>query len=539
MTVDSKSIILGIDLGTTYSCVAYVDESDRPVVIPNAEGDLTTPSVVWFESEDNSVVGRVAKNSAVLYKDLIADCVKRNMGDATYVRSFWDLEYKPEMVSSMILRKIVKDAEQHLGLETGSLKNVVITCPAYFGINERAATEAAGELADLNVIRVMNEPTAAAFCYGLTRQQGDQNVLVYDLGGGTFDISLISVKENAVRTLITDGVRTLGGRDWDNIIVTYLADQFVEEHGEANGHPLDDPETQQQMQNDAEEAKKALTNRDKVPVGVSHMGDRSRIELTRPKFDELTEQLLLQTIETTRRALNRAREEKGVETVDKLLLVGGSTRMPQVAAKLLAEFGLEGEMFEPDLAVAKGAAIIGDLINKGIIPLHDEDIEEDEATGKKKFLPQGEETDKTKQRTITDVASKSFGVKILDQSRNYVVDHLVHNQDDLPLERVETYGTVDANQTAVQIEVYEQAGEVESNVVEKNIKITEGPLKLPPGLPQGEPIEVTFRLSADGRLKVTGRHKAETLELEAKVEGVMSKDEISEAKPHLQKIDVS
>jgi molecular chaperone DnaK len=533
--VDPEKIILGIDLGTTYSCVAYVDDTERAVVLNNAEGDQITPSVVYFETEDNIVIGKQAKAYAVLYKDLVVECIKREMGSADFTRNIWGRDYRPEEISALILRKIVKDAEQSLGLDAGSLRNVVITCPAYFGIPEREATKAAGVMAGLNVLRIINEPTAAAFNYGLTRTGEDMNILVYDLGGGTFDITLISRKDNDFQVRQTDGVRILGGKDWDLAITGFLADSYVEAFGEDGDHPLGDPETTQQMQLDAEDAKKYLTTGEKHTVQVSHAGNRHRVELTREKFEELTSHLLEQTIETTRRLLDRAREEAGIAEIDKLLLVGGSTRMPQVARRLQEEFGLEGEMFEPDLSVAKGAAIFGDLIRKGIVPLEEADRED----GAPAFRPESPSVAADQMITVTDVASQSFGVEILNPERKLIVDHQIHNQDPLPIERSATYQTVDDGQTQVHVKIYQQAGELESEVLEHNKQIADGYLKLPPGLPRGEAVDVTFRLTADGRLKVVARHKTEILELEVEVDGVMSREEIQAAASYLQRKAVS
>ncbi|MGH9800604.1 MAG: Hsp70 family protein, partial [Blastocatellia bacterium] len=256
--------ILGIDLGTTYSCIAYVDESGKPVVVPNFEGDLTTPSVVHFESPDNIVVGKEAKNACKLVPDRVVEFVKRNMGDPTFSYEVDGVSYKPEAVSSLILRKLAGDAAQALGEE---VKDVVITCPAYFGNNEREATRNAGELAGLNVHLILNEPTAAAICYGLDKQKDDQVVLVYDLGGGTFDVTVIALQQGDIQVVVTGGDHSLGGKDWDDRLTNYLAECFRSEHA-SESNPLDDKYSAQELAKAAEEAKKALSAREKYPLMV-------------------------------------------------------------------------------------------------------------------------------------------------------------------------------------------------------------------------------------------------------------------------------
>lgn len=233
--------VFGIDLGTTYSCIAHIDEYGRPATIPNAEGDRTTPSVIFFDGESR-IVGKEAKNNAVLYPDQVVELVKRQMGQSDWVFFYDGKEYTPEEISSYIIRKVVGDAETALGI---SITDVVITCPAYFGINEREATAKAGEIAGLNVRSIINEPTAAAISYGL-HEELDQVVLVYDLGGGTFDITMIDIKSGEVNVIATGGDHHLGGRNWDEIVVNYLAEQWMTITGSGED-PLDDLETVQDL----------------------------------------------------------------------------------------------------------------------------------------------------------------------------------------------------------------------------------------------------------------------------------------------------
>ena len=344
--------VYGIDLGTTYSAIAYVDEHGKPVIVPNQESERITPSVVLFDG-DNIIVGNTAKESAKVEPHRVVSRIKQHMGDPNFVFEYEGQAYSPEDISSFILRKVVGDAEIALG---DKITDVVITCPAYFGTAEREATANAGRLAGLNVRAILNEPTAAAIAYGL-EQGEDQTVLVYDLGGGTFDITMIEIKDRLIRVICTGGDHRLGGVLWDEAIVMYLAEQFRDQTGEASD-PLDDPEVLNDLFLQAERGKKTLTQRDKAPFRVTHAGQQARVELDRDKFEEITKHLLDRTIELTHEMLADARA-KGYTQFDKIILVGGATRMPQVRNRLVAEFNIEPEIYDPDEAVAKGAALFG------------------------------------------------------------------------------------------------------------------------------------------------------------------------------------
>ena len=357
--MESKHVY-GIDLGTTYSCIAVVDEmSGKPYVITNAEGDATTPSVVYFEDVDTRVVGKKAKNIAVLEHDSVVEMVKRNMGAPDWRWPFQGQDYSAEEISSYILRKVVDDAETTLGVRPN---DVVITCPAYFGITQREATAAAGQIAGLNVLEIINEPTAAAISYGL-QDHNDQVVLVYDLGGGTFDVSVIEIKAGSVSVVATGGDHELGGHDWDEEVVKYLSQEWMMQTGSAED-PSASAETLQDLWRRAEDAKRSLSARAETKVQVNHQGQRVTVTLTREKFDELTRHLLENTISFTRDTIATARQ-LGHEDIDKFLLVGGSTRMPQVSERLQQEFGKEPQVHEPDQSVAKGAAVYGQKLSIG------------------------------------------------------------------------------------------------------------------------------------------------------------------------------
>lgn len=554
--------IYGIDLGTTYSCIAYVDDTGRPVVEPNIDGELTTPSVVFFESADNIVVGKDAKNMSKLEPDRVVEFVKRNMGDPTFSYEADGRQYRPEEISSFILRKLVGDVSQRLGEE---ITDVVITCPAYFGINEREATKNAGILAGLNVAHVLNEPTAAAICYGVDKSGDDQTVLVYDLGGGTFDVTVIALEGGDIHVVVTGGNHTLGGKDWDDRVTEYLASEFTATHPD-KGSPLDDSHSYQELVKSAEDAKKGLTTKERYPLMVSHDGERVKVELTREKFEEITADLLEQTIELTRDLLAKA-AERGRNRIDQILLVGGSSKMPYVARRMKEAFGGEVQLFEPDLAVAKGAALMGVKLLAG--EMIKEVIAGQQGVGKEEVnletmdaqtlekaaaeavrrspstlrLPSKDLAEMAR-RKIVNVSSKSFGVVAVDgETEKDFVAFLIRNNTPVPAEVTETgFGTQTANQRNVHVRVMEQSGQEESQEPSDNTQISEGQIAgLPPNLPAGSPIHVTFRLEEDGTLRVSAVEPSSRrdLSLEVKVEGVMSREEVDEKKGLLLKKNVS
>jgi molecular chaperone DnaK (HSP70) len=535
---EQPTTVYGIDLGTTYSCIAHMNESGRPVAITNAEGDRITPSVVFFDGE-NRVVGKEAKNNAVLYHDRIVEMVKRQMGHSDWVFFYNGTEYTPEEISSYILRKVVGDAEAVLGCK---ITDVVITCPAYFGINEREATAKAGEIAGLNVRSIINEPTAAAISYGL-HQDKDQVVLVYDLGGGTFDITMIEIKSGEINVIATGGDHWLGGRNWDEVVVNYLAEQWKAITGTSED-PLDDPETAQDMFLRAEEGKKGLSARDKADISITHAGRRERITLTREKFDELTAQLLERTIAFTHNMLEEA-AKKNFTKFDQILLVGGATRMPQVPERLRREFNLEPKIHDPDESVAKGAAwygqklAIGDSI-KIIIESWGKNVETvDKATMEKAQQAVADDmgllktsVEKAVEMKITDVTSRSFGIVALDQNNKENVFNLIHVNDNVPTHATQQFGTVETNQENAEIRIMENIDS--GNLVDPGNcqEIGNAILNLPSGLPARSPVEIKFQLDEQGRLHATARELTanRVIEVDIETKRVISQEKLEEAK---------
>lgn len=547
--------IFGIDLGTTFSCIAYVDEYGKAVVIPNREGFLTTPSVVQFEN-NSRIVGQEAKNSATLNPQAVVEMVKRHMGEAGWQYAYNKKGYTAEEISSYILRKLADEVEQALGLR---VSDVVITCPAYFGIVQRDATVRAGEIAGFKVRDIINEPTAAAITYGLQNEQ-DQVVLVYDLGGGTFDTTVIEIQAGAITVIATGGDHNLGGRNWDESVVIYLAEQWKAETG-LHDDPTDSEETMQDLWGRAEQAKWALTARQETKVVVTHQGRRVGVTLTRSKFDEITAHLLERTIAFTKRALVDAKA-RGFDQIQQILLVGGSTKMPQVADRLRQEFAIPLRSFEPDTAVAKGAAIyaqklmldekiqikIAEFTSSSVEDVHMEDVppqivhQAQESIARDSGLMLGA-VKKFNDMKITNVTSHSFGVIVKDDKndRDFISNVIMLN-DQLPAIETKTYHTLKANQEAIEIKVMENsqfAHRVEN--VSQGEEIGSAILHLPPRLPLHAPIEVSFELQKDGRLHITAREPVYNVAIETDIQTRhgLSKEELQKVKERSKKIAIS
>ncbi len=355
--------VLGIDLGTTYSCAAYVDEHGKAVTLKNSDGANTTPSVVYFESEESQIVGEEAKTYAITEPDHTVSFIKREMG-TEYRADILGRGYSPQEVSAIILKKIVQDANAALA-DMGELpdgeevKDVVITCPAYFGLGQKEATREAGEMAGLNVLDIINEPTAAAINYGIVSSSEDKTIMIYDLGGGTFDVTILKIEGGSIEVVCTGGEATLGGKDWDLACARYFVEKWNEAKGTDDDIYEESQETAADLMASAEKAKKSLTAKEKTPVNIVHEGEREKIEFTREEFDSITAKLLGRTLELARACVEAA-EAKGVKAsgIKTVLLVGGSSKMPQVKDAVSGAFpDADVRLYEPDEAVAKGAAL--------------------------------------------------------------------------------------------------------------------------------------------------------------------------------------
>lgn len=519
----ARTKVFGIDLGTTYSCIAQVDEYGRPDVIRNIESQPTTPSAVLFDAPNDVVVGVQAKRQTRIRPDDVATLVKRHMGESDWRFLVHGQEYSAPAVSSLILKALAGDAARATG---SPVTDVVITVPAYFGDEERKATKLAGELAGLTVVDIINEPTAAAFAYGFAQEGSTETtVLVYDLGGGTFDTTVIRLRRDAITVVSTDGDHELGGADWDEALVRYLAQRFQEAMPDA-GDPLDDVYDEQELLTSAEEAKQALSGRESVDVLVVHGGRRTNVPVSRATFEEIAAPLLQRTIDLTRTVLGKARE-RGVDRVDTCLLVGGMSKLPAVGRRLSEELGLSPKLSDPDLAVAKGAAVYGqkkelerfvldDLVARGKLTAGQSldaaataDLERAAAAIAGDYGMSTRAAVDLVKTQVTNVTSRGFGVFAEDGAGRLVAAYLAHQNDPLPIEVQQTFYTVSDDQTSVQLRVFEQGTSVESEVPEDNKVIVEGSISgILTGHPRGTPVEVTFGMQRDQTIQVTARHPA-------------------------------
>ncbi|MFV1968850.1 MAG: Hsp70 family protein, partial [Pirellulaceae bacterium] len=456
------------------------DARGHPTTIPNRQGDLLTPSAVLFDQAD-VVVGREATRGSVITPNDYAECFKRDMGSSTYHRTVRGVRIPPEVLSAFILERLKQDAEKRLG----PIRQAVITVPAFFDETRRKATQDAGRLAGLDVLDIINEPTAAAVAYGFAQGLVDQaanesgsetqRVLVYDLGGGTFDVTILEIAGKQFRALATDGDVQLGGRDFDQRLVDHIADRFLEAHGV---DPRSDPQDLAQLWLDAQETKHTLSERSKATVVCSYMGIRMRIEVGRKEYEELTCDLLERTEITTSLVVGQA--GLGWSDIDRVLLIGGCSRMPVVASMLHRLTGKDPDCSQsPDEVVAHGAArYAGMLMN--VTPDHNRS-----------------------QYQLINVNSHSLGVVGIEPETGRRVNAiLIPKNTHLPYHAVKHFKTAEAGQRSVQVSVVEG----ESHRPEECVSLGECIVRdLPPGLPKGTPVEVDYQYAANGRVSVSAR----------------------------------
>lgn len=461
--------IIGIDLGTTNSCVA-VKEGDNVTVIPNPEGGRTTPSVVAFTKDGSErLVGQLAKRQAIVNPDRTVISIKRQMGSDHKV-TIDGQKYTPQQISSMILQKLKRDAEEYLGT---TVSKAVITCPAYFTDAQRQATKDAGTIAGLEVLRVINEPTAACLAYGVDKE-GDHKIMVFDLGGGTFDVSILDVGEGVFEVLSTSGDNMLGGDDWDAKVVNWMADEFRKTDG------VDlrkDKMAAQRLREAAEKAKIELSSMAETSISLPFItADQNgpkhlEMTLTRAKFEELTRDLLDRTVQPVRTAMKDAGLQPS--DVDKILLVGGSTRMPMVQRKVKELLGKEPTKgINPDECVAVGAAIQGAILSgehKGIV--------------------------------LVDVTPLSLGLETLGG----VFTKIIEKNSAIPVSKSQVFTTAADNQPQVEIHVLQGERAMAGDNVSLGRFFLDGIAPAPRGIPQ---IEVTFDIDANGIVNVTAKDKA-------------------------------
>ncbi len=498
----SRNRAVGIDLGTTYSAVAWLSDDGKTVMAPNSDGDTLTPSLVLFEDRE-VIVGKEAGKLGRLRPDRFAECVKRDMGSQVYSHPISGDYMPPEVIQAWILKQLKADAVRAVGPDF----RAVITVPAFFDEPRRKATADAGLMANLPVLDVVNEPTAAALAFGeelgyLTaggEVREPLTVLVYDLGGGTFDVTLLAMKAGDLRTLATDGDVRLGGRDWDMRLADHAAQAFIHEHRE---DPRANPASLQRLLAEVEEAKRTLSVRQNATIRVDHAGSSTTVKVTRAQFEQLTADLLGRTEYTTRQVLAAA--GLSWSEVNRVLLVGGSTRMPMVARMLEALSGIKPDQkVHPDEAVARGAALYAGYL-----------------------LATQPGSDKPPPFEVTNVNSHSLGIEGVDpatgRKRNAII---IPRNTPLPAKVKERFATKTAGQRSVAVQVLEG----ESALPSECTPIGRTALRdLPPGLPVGWPIEITYEYATNGRLNVKavvpGANREVMLQLER--EGAISEERL-------------
>ncbi len=467
-----KEKIIGIDLGTTFSCVAVL-EGGAPTIITNSEGERITPSVVAFTDSGERLVGRLARRQAITNPTRTIASIKRQMGTDHRIKIDAQgkvTEYSPEQISAMILQKLKQDAEAHLG---GRVSKAVITVPAYFNDSQRQATKDAGTIAGLEVMRIINEPTAAALAYGLDKQH-EQTILVYDLGGGTFDVSILEIGDGVFDVLATDGDTRLGGDDFDQRIVDWLLEDFRKDTGIDLSR---DPSAMQRLRDAAESAKKELSSRMETTINLPYItADASgpkhlEKKLTRAKFESMVDDYLTRTISIVDATLREA--GKTPDTIHQVVLVGGSTRIPKVQELVGNRIpGKINREINPDEVVAAGAAIQG-----GVLAGEVDEI------------------------VLLDVTPLTLSIETLGG----VATPLIERNTTIPTEKTKTFTTADDNQPAVDIHVVQG----ERKMASDNKSLGKFQLTGLPPAPRGIPqIDVTFNIDADGILHVTAKDKA-------------------------------
>lgn len=526
--------VYGIDLGTATSAIARLDALGTPQIIDNLDGKPTTPSVVWFSEASTTVVGDVARAELRFGADEVVELVKRHMGeDRTW--SFHGRQYTPESISALILRSLVQQAAP-----TADRVPVVITVPAYFGAKEREATRNAGEIAGLDVLNLVAEPVAAALFYDSMEPLKDKNLLVYDLGGGTFDVTAVRSAGDTFEILATEGNSRLGGADWDRMLEEHLLDSFVEETGDETVEA--DPNFRAKLAEAAVTCKEALSTAPRHTVRLAaDSGARAKIVVTAEEFDELTEPLMARTGQCMERLLDVVRQKAPDFTVDEVILVGGSSRMRAVARTVRGILGVEPKLVDPDLAVAKGAALSATIAALGeLADASDGGREAAVAAFAESSGIDAGQLAGLARKTVLNVLPKAIGFKVLaSASGESYIDFLVDQHTTIPLaeEVAREYGTVVDGQTEVALELYQQASDVPSGKLElcEPVSGAEGLVLtgIPP-LPAGQPVAVRLSVAGDGLISFSATHVPSGKELSAQVRiGVLSQEAIDAARTQM------
>lgn len=512
-----KPKVYGIDLGTTYSCIACLDTYGQPEVLINDLGDRTTPSVVYLSADgQNCCVGKIAKNGQVVDFEQTVSFIKREMGkDYTKPTSFPN-GLTPIEISACILRKLVEDANNATDGEPSF--DVVITCPAYFGALAREQTKQAGKIAGLNVLRIINEPTAAAVAYGAAMKSNKGKlILVYDLGGGTFDLSLIKSRGKNVKVLATGGDAKLGGYDWDRCLADYLLAKFNEQN--STQYNFENVALFNHFMLNAEYTKIILSSKEKCKVNIAWEGKSARFEITRKEFNKITNSLLQKTLAMTKEILANVGNDTQKSSLTEVLLVGGSSRMPQITEALkdfFAKYDCPVRLRDPDECVAKGAALVAQS-----------ELSEDNGT-----------ISENKGIVLADVTSKAYGFLADDFEDKSMIFNIIYKNMLLPTEKTSFFQTKYKNQQSIFLGIYESDSNLDRILPSEGIPLdTEHTLEgLPPGLPIGTKVEVKYAINKEGILTVTVKVKDVQMEFPIKLKGVMDSRDVRDAKKDLSEV---
>ncbi|ANQ54056.1 MULTISPECIES: molecular chaperone DnaK [unclassified Thermosipho (in: thermotogales)] len=468
---NKKEYVVGIDLGTTNSVIAWMKPDSNVEVIPNAEGTRTTPSIVAFSKSGEILVGEPAKRQLILNSDRTIKSIKRKMG-TDYKVKINDKEYTPQEISAFVLKKLKRDAEEYLG---GEIKKAVITCPAYFNDAQRQATKDAGKIAGFEVLRIINEPTAAALAYGLDKKGKEEKVLVYDLGGGTFDVSILEIGDGVIQVIATSGNNHLGGDDFDQKIIDWLAEEFKKQHGV---DLREDKQALQRLRDAAEKAKIELSSKLETDISLPYITATAEgplhleMRLTRSMFESLTRDLVEMTRKPIEQALSDAKLRP--EDIDEIILVGGMTRVPMVQNFIKEIFGKEpNKGVNPDEAVAVGAAIQAAILA-------------------------GEEGAQGKDIVLVDVTPLTLGIEV----KGGLFEPIIPRNSTIPIKKSKVFTTAEDGQTEVEVRVYQG----ERPIAADNILLGSFRLVGIPPAPRGVPqIEVTFDIDSDGIVHVSAK----------------------------------
>jgi len=481
---------VGIDLGTTYSAIAQLDNDGNPQVIPNVDDRTITPSVVLLGDDGHVLVGPSYERISIEDPGKIIEAIKREMGNKDFFVVYQDKKLTPEFISALIMKKLKQDGEQRVG----TIANAVITVPYYFNDVRRKATQDAGRIAGLNVIDIINEPTAATLSYAWMKGElgrtdidaKERTILVYDLGGGTFDVTVVRYTPTHFRVLATDGDVMLGGLDWSQRLVDHLAEQFKSKFGE---DPRDDPEALRSFTQECEDGKRQLSKKSQFPISLYYKGKTLTVSLTRADFERMTGDLLQRTRDTTELVMEQS--DVKADDLDELLLVGGSTYMPVVEQMMRDVCGREpSRELVPEEAVSQGAAIHAAIL-------------EAKATEGETRLAKAV-ISRLLSVSTSDVNSHSLGVKVTDpENDNRKINHImIPRNTQIPQNVTQRFVTNSANQQRVHVHILEgEVSDPEACTQIGDFRVVD----LPPNLPAGSPVEVTYAYDSSGRIQATAK----------------------------------